>query len=238
MRYDIKRYIEGDIVKFFVEQRVLDLGLKIKFVLIEDLDNESISDGYIEFRENYLKKLKEKYEYFNIEEDEILNGFDIIHRNGGISNRKNISASKNLIKMLKLRNDLTKINKVVDIYNLISIDSKLCLGAHDTKNVSGDVTLKICDGSENFIPVGEDTPHKIKSGEYSYCDSQNDVLCRLEVRQVEKTKVTNQTKNVFYIVEGNMNTSEELLNDIAKKIIDETTKYCGGVGRVAEVNII
>ncbi len=225
-------------MNFYVEKRVLDLGLKIKFVLIEGLDNNTISSEYLSFRESYLKELISKYQDFDIETDDILNGFDMIRTNGGISNRKNISASKNLIKMLRVRNDLTTINKVVDIYNLISIDSKLCLGAHDTSYVSGDVILKICDGSENFIPVGEVEPHKIKVGEYSYCDSSNDVLCRLEVRQVEKTKVTNNTKSAFYIVEGNMNTNDEMLDEVANKIIQETTKYCGGSGKIVEVKII
>ncbi len=223
---------------FYVEKKVLDLGLKIKFVIIEGLDNKTITNDFLSFREQYEKKLVEKYSDFDLDNDEILNGFDNIHTNGGISNRKNISASKNLIKMLKIRGGLININKVVDIYNLISIDSKLCLGAHDIKGVCGDVFLKICDGSENFIPVGEEVMHKIKNGEYSYCDSKNDVLCRLEVRQVEKTKVKEDTTNVFYIVEGNMNTLDETLENVSNEIIKYTTLYCGGVGRIVEVKVI
>ncbi len=68
---------------------------------------------------------------------------------------KNLPASENLIKLLSKREDLIEINKAVDIYNIISIDSKLCLGAHDIDKIDGNVTLKITDGSENFIPLGQ-----------------------------------------------------------------------------------
>jgi len=39
-------------------------------------------------------------------------------------------------------------------------------------------------------------------------------------------------RNVFYIVQGNDATSDELLHQTAQKIIDLTTQYCGGVGEI------
>ena len=55
---------------------------------------------------------------------------------------KNLPASENLIRLLTKREDLISINKTVDIYNILSIESKLCLGAHDIDKVDGNVTLK------------------------------------------------------------------------------------------------
>ena len=74
--------------------------------------------------------------------------------------------------------------------------------------------------------------------EYSYCDDANDVLCHLEIRQVEKTKVDENSHNVFYIVQGNEATPDELLMSTAQKIINETVKYCGGKGRIIVPDII
>lgn len=44
--------------------------------------------------------------------------------------------------------------------------------------------------------------------------------------------MTDQTKNVFYVVQGNEVTSHSQLLEAANKIIDETTKYCGGKGKI------
>lgn len=86
--------------------------------------------------------------------------------------------------------------------------------------------------SERFVPIGQSEPVQNSPHEYSYCDDANEVLCRLEIRQVEKTKVDEQTKNVFYIVQGNEATDNDLLLTTARKIVDETIRYCGGKGRI------
>ena len=128
-------------------------------------------------------------------------------------------------------NGMFEINKVVDIYNIISMKSKLCLGAHDMDKIDGNVTLKITDGKEKFIPIGGEEK-VLDRGEYSYVDDSNEIICRLEVRQVEKTKITEDTKNVFYIVQGNEETSEEYLLEVAQEVIDKTVMCCGGMGRI------
>lgn len=59
-----------------------------------------------------------------------------------VPRRKNLPASENLIRLLTKREDLISINKAVDIYNILSIELKLCLGAHAIDKVDGNVTLK------------------------------------------------------------------------------------------------
>ena len=222
---------------FYVEKKVLDLGLKIKFVIIEGMDNHRAS-SFLDKKDEILNKLINDYKNLNIEEDKILNGFHKIHENGEISKRKYTPASENLIRSLIERNSFYSINPIVDIYNIISLKTKLCLGAHDIDKVSGNVTLRFHNGNETFIPVGDGTVHKVKLNEYSYIDDNNDILCRLEVRQVEKTKVTEDSKNVFYIVEGNMETPDEYLDEVCKEIISITTNDLGGRGYIKEAVII
>lgn len=219
---------------FYVEQRVLDLGLKIKFVVINGIDNTKESD----YLSSHLDHLIEEYKDFDLEGNQVLAGFHKIHEKGNISKRKNIPASENLIRLLKENNRIYHINSLVDIYNTISIESKLCLGAHDIDKTSGNVTLRFHSGNENYNPIGDNTSHKVKLNEYSYIDDDNDILCRLEVRQVEKTKVTEESKNVFYIVEGNEETNDEYLNDVCNKIISVTTSTLGGSGYIKEAKVI
>ena len=124
------------------------------------------------------------------------------------------------------------INQAVDIYSMISLESKLALGAHDIDRVDGNVTLRFTDGTEKFQPIGQTEPGLSNPHEYSYCDDANEVLCRLEVRQVEKTKVSEDARNIFYIVQGNAATPDPLLQDVAGRIIELTTRYCGGAGEI------
>ncbi len=225
-------------MKFKVEKAVLDSGVKIIFAVVEGIDNHSNNEQWQEYRTQRIAELYEEYKDLDIHADPILEGFNILHDNVGVKRRKNIPASENLIKLLVKRGEVFYINQAVDIYNLISLESKLALGAHNIDNVDGDVTLRFTDGSERYIPLGQTEPLPVAAHEYCYCDDSNEVLCRLEIRQVNKTAVDENAVNVFYIVQGNEATPDELLTETAQRIIDTTTKYCGGSGHIVIPDVI
>lgn len=225
-------------MKFRVAKDVLDAGVKILFVVIKSVDNKTPSDEFNLFREEKIKELVDRYKDLDVHQDQILEGFNILHDKTGVRRRKNIPASENLIKLLRKHGGMNPINKAVDIYNIVSMDTKLALGAHDIDKVDGNVTLKFTDGTERFQPLGVDTPIPIAPHEYSYIDDSNEVLCRLEIRQVLKTLVTEETTNIFYIVQGNEATTDDYLRNGAQQIIDITTKYCGGEGKIIDPSLL
>lgn len=219
-------------MKFKVEKEVLDSGVRIIFAVVRGMDNHGNSAGWQEYRTARIAELYELYKDIDVHADPILEGFNILHDNVGVKRRKNIPASENLIKLLIKRGEVFYINQAVDIYNLISLESKLALGAHNIDKVDGDVTLRFTDGTEKYVPIGQEDPVPVAPHEYCYCDDSNEVLCRLEIRQVNKTAVDENAVNVFYIVQGNAATPDELLHETAQKIIDTTVKYCGGSGEI------
>lgn len=221
-------------MEFIVEDKVKELGVKILGFKIEGIDNISITEEFENWRERKIKELIEKYKEYDIKNDNVIEGFYELHQAVGVPRRKNLPASENLIKLLTKREELVHINKAVDIYNIISIDSKLCLGAHDIDKVSGNVNLKITDGTENFIPLGSEEKKSIKQGEYSFVDDDNDVICWLDIRQVDKTKVTENSKNILYLVIGNKENTYEELEKVMNEIITITTKFCGGKATILE----
>ena len=223
---------------FRVEKEVLEAGVKILFVVIRGLDNATENEEWLKRREAWIKELLERYRDIDVHQDEILEGFNLLHDHTGVKRRKNIPASENLVKLLLKHGTLAYINKVVDIYNIISLDSKLALGAHNIDHVSGNVTLRFTDGTERFVPLGQTEPIAVNPHEYSYIDDSNEILCRLEIRQVQKTLVDETAKNVFYIVQGNEATPDELLHKTAQDIISLTTKYSGGEGEIIVPKVV
>lgn len=225
-------------IRFFVEQEVLDAGVKIVFAVMEGIDNRQIDPRWTEERQARIRDLTEKYRDLDVHEDAVLEGFNLLHDHTGVKRRKNIPASENLIRLLKKNGDVFFINTAVDIYNIISMETKLALGAHDIDRVDGNVTLRFTDGSERFQPIGQPEPIPISPHEYSYCDDNNEVLCRLEIRQVEKTKVDEQSSNIFYIVQGNEAVAQEELLHCAEQIICLTSEHCGGTGYVVLPEVV
>lgn len=223
---------------YYVEQAVLDLGVKIVFAEVEGFDNLTDNPKWEAQRDARLARLAEAWDGKDLHADPVLEGFHILHDHAHVKRKHNVPAPITLIKLLVKRGTAPYINQVVDIYNTVSMETRLALGAHDLDHVEGNVTLRITDGSERYFPLGEYVPVPVGAGEYSYCDDANDVLCRLEVRQVNKTATTPRTTRAFFIVQGNEATSEEYVANGAQLLVDEVTRYAGGSGRVVVPEVI
>lgn len=143
-----------------------------------------------------------------------------------------MAAPESLLKFLLRTGTLPKVNVLVDIYNLVSVETRLALGAHDIARIEGNVRLRLTDSSERFWPLGAPEAKPVPSGECAYVDDSNDILCRLEVRQVEKTKVALDTTEVFYIVQGNSATSGVHIQASTQRLITLTKRFLGGSERL------
>ncbi len=213
---------------FKVEKEVLDLGMNVAIVVIKGMTNCKNNDEFNKYRDRVLSEIRNNLTEEKITNDEVLKGFWMLHERIGKTSKHDMSSPENLLNMFLRNGSLPSINLIVDIYNLVSVMTRLALGAHDLDNISGNVSLRLTNGSENFLPIGYSKIKPISKGEYAYVDDANDVLCRMEVRQVEKTKVMENTSNCMYIIQGNENTSNEQIKKAVDLLIELTLKYCGG----------
>ncbi|MCD8028497.1 MAG: hypothetical protein LUF02_07535 [Erysipelotrichaceae bacterium] len=113
------------------QQDVKDLGVKCIGVEIDGVDNHTISKEYLAYRKNMIESLYNQYQGYDIKHDDIIEGFYQLHEKVHVKRRKNLPASENLVKLLLKHEDLPSVNKIVDIYNILSVKTKLSLGAHD-----------------------------------------------------------------------------------------------------------
>ena len=158
--------------------------------------------------------------------------FQNLHRKVGVNPRKEQSSIERLLLLALKRGELPAINSLVDAYNLVSLRTRCSLGAHDLDALSLPVSLRILTGRESFIPLGETTPAAVTPGEYGYVDAADRLLCRLDVRQAEFSKVTQRTRNVILIVEGTAEHAPEVLNRALTEVIGVVTRSCGGTAEV------
>lgn len=218
--------------KFIVHKDAIDVGVVIRGVRISGIDNHSYPDSLNDYIRVHTDRLLENTDNDVIKNDRILNGFIELHKNVGIPKRKNPSAGENLLRALVRKQSFHRINPVVDIYNIISMESRLALGAHDIDKVDGNIHLRLTDGSENYVPLGQEDSKPVKAGVYSYIDDANDIVCYLEIRQVMKTLVDENSTDLYFIVQGNQETSQSEVDQIAKELIIVVTYYLGGKGEL------
>ncbi len=216
-------------MQFKVSRDVLDLNLKVICLVINDLDNKQESAEFIKFKPKAYEALKEKYVNFDIETDLILKGYHKLHRKIGVKRKKNTPISEKILKSF-LKGEIPITNKLTDLYNIVTLDSRLSIGMYDMSKLVSPVTLTIVKEKMNYNFEGN-TIKTLHSGEYIYTD-KNGLISRLEVNQNPKTIVTENTKDILVIIEGNEDTSAEYIMEVADEIISLITSYCGGKANI------
>lgn len=217
-----------DTITFDVTPEVLEKGVRVNVFTMGGLINRETEPGFEALLAQSIEKIVNELATTPISEDKILQGFRSIHSSIGFSNRSFPPASESLLEYVVKHHTLPRINLLVDIYNLVSVETRLALGAHDLQSVSGNVHLRTTTGTERFHPLGAPGPKPVRSGGYAYIDDANDVICLLEVKQVEKTKASLDTRECLYIVQGNTATDYVTIRAAAERLIDLTRRFCGG----------
>ena len=213
---------------FTISDEVRAIGLRGSYLIAKGLRNTHESTEFSSVRQEWINQILPYLNEDQIAGNLVLAGFRELHCRVGVSNRKHISSPENMLLSLLRTGTVPSISLLVDIYNYVSLKYCLAIGAHDIAHVSGNISLRMTSGTERFQPLGYDKTKPIGKGEYAYIDDDNEVICRLEVRQVEKTKVTLDSSECFFIVQGNANTSCELIMNACTELIELTSKYCGG----------
>ena len=126
--------------------------VKTVFGCVEGITNGGLPPAWERERNARLARLLERYTDLAVHEDPILEGYHILHDRANVKRRKNIPSSENLIKSLLKHRDMPFINLVVDIYNIISMESKLCVAAHDRDKIDGNLTVRFFGRKRDLCP--------------------------------------------------------------------------------------
>jgi DNA/RNA-binding domain of Phe-tRNA-synthetase-like protein len=214
---------------FSIDDRVRALGVRGAYAILRGLDNATVDQAALRhWRDALVEQLRRELAPEVLEHDRVLAGFRALHDAVGRSNRRFPSSAEALAALFLRKGIVPAINPLVDLYNGVSLATRLSLGAHDLAQVRGDIALRFATGTERFVPLGATQPEPVAPGEYCYVDGSGEILCRLEHRQCERTRVTPATTGCFYILQGNAETSKDLIEATLARLVESTLRFCGG----------
>jgi lysyl-tRNA synthetase class 2 len=172
--------------------------------------------------------IKSKFNLETLKEIPKINAWREAYNAFGAKPKKYTCSVENLYRMILEGVHLRHINKVVDIYNYISLKHMVPVGGDDIDKVNGNITLRFATGVEPFIRLNSDEVDHPKEGEVIYADDK-EVLCRRwNWRECDKSKMTEQTKNITLVVEGLSPVSKEEVQSIVEELGQLVEKFCGG----------
>ena len=236
--YDARTFFRrrrgGGFLTLRVAEECFQLGLRATAIVFRDMH---ISSASVELRADIVREIQAIREEFAspaaVRSCPEVAAFQQLHRRVGVNPRKEQSSVERLLLLALKRGELPAINSLVDAYNLVSLRTRCSLGAHDLDAITLPVSLRLLTGREAFTPLGETMPVVVVPGEYGYVDAADHLLCRLDVRQADFSKVTEATRNVLLIVEGTAEHAPDVLHRASEEVIEVVTRYCGGLAEVA-----
>jgi DNA/RNA-binding domain of Phe-tRNA-synthetase-like protein len=208
-------------MRLIVTTEVKALGINACMALIKDASISNKSNPL----EKRKKEVIEKLQDFEIAASPILEAYREFYGRVGLEGF--VPPAQHLIALAQRNGRLPNINTVVDSYNLVSAESCLSIGAHDTARIKGDISFRLTDGSERYIPLGETEPVTVLPGEYA-CMDEEKIICRMDVKQCQETRITKETKAFIVYVQGNRATEFDYLLNGLQRVCDLIKEICGG----------
>ncbi len=130
-----------------------------------------------------------------------------------------------LLKLVQKSGRIPNINRAVDCYNIVSATTLLSIGAHSLDAIKGDLRFATCTGDERYTPLGQTELEKVNAGEYA-CMDEEKIICRMDLKQCDETKVDKNVKEFVVYVQGNKETSEDYVFGGLKKVCENLENFC------------
>ena len=221
----------GGCVKFKIDHRIFEKfpGLTIGVVICKNLDN---SGSLEEIQREIVvqeSSIRGRYASETLSQDPKIDVWRKAYSAFGAKPKENRSSVENLYKSVLQGTDLRHINKLVDVYNLVSLKHMVPVGGEDTDKIQGDVILTFAGpGEPAVLLLGDNESRPPHAGEVIYKDSTSAICRRWNWREADRTKFTEETKNCFLAIEGLPPVTSHEIELAAKELRDLVQKFCGG----------
>ncbi len=125
----------------------------------------------------------------------------------GVKRTSYRSSVERLIKRVVAGQPLPEINALVDLRNMVSLETGLCLGCDDLDKTSGDLIVRFSRPGDSFLDMGaeagEDPNDPPKEGEVVYADARHILCRRWNWRQDARTASSPETRRAVLTAQSN-----------------------------------
>jgi DNA/RNA-binding domain of Phe-tRNA-synthetase-like protein len=136
-----------------------------------------------------------------------------------------------------LRGDpLPSINALVDIGNIVSLQHLVPVGGHSLDELTQDITLRLANGVEDFIPFGSIEIEHPLTGEVIFVEGNTVLTRRWTWRQANHTLTLPETRNIEINIDRLPPVEMEEIHTIANQVIGLVNEFCGGRMRYEILN--
>jgi len=200
--------------------------LKIGLIITTNIRNSGSSSILAQMLREEEEKIRNSFAIETFREHPHIASLQEVHRSFGSNPNKHPPSAQALVKRILKGGELPSINPLVDAYNVISLRYIVCAGAEDIDACQGDIVLTYATGSESFKLIGEEEGDTPKPGELVYKDDIGVICRKLNWREGDRTRTTDQTTNAVVVIEGFPPFSQKDLEKALNEAAGLLQKYC------------
>lgn len=177
--------------------------VRIGVVTAHGLDNHGSDPAITSQVREAETALVESFREGNVNEHPRIAPWREAYRKFGAKPKKHRSSIESLARRALKGDMLRSINKLVDIYNIVSLRHIVPVGGEDLDRIDGDIVL--IRASEREAPVkllGEVEERTPAAGEVIYRDDRGAICRRWNWKEADRTKLTEDTRRAVLVIES------------------------------------
>lgn len=218
-------------MKLIIAETIFDEfpNLFLGVILLHDIDNSKDNPEITEMLRQAESTLPSKFGNTPVIEHPYISNWREAYRKFGAKPKDYPSSVENLTRRVLNGAKISHINNLVSLYNTISLRYILPVGGEDLDQIVGDIYLtKAGDDEPAVFLLGEKEAHAPKTGEIIYKDNVGAVCRRWNWKEADRTKLTQETRNAFLVIESLPPVPRELVQNAIQELADLVKRYCGG----------
>ncbi|WP_025161817.1 B3/4 domain-containing protein [Paraclostridium bifermentans] len=191
-------------MKFSVSSEVFEKLNNVCFgvIVAKGIDNSLVKNDIVEKLDQSIKNCEDKFKDTKVKELEGILCYRDAFKELGINPNKFMSSIEAMLTRTSKGKGLPNISPIVDLGNAVSLKYMVPLGAHDIDTLDGDIEVRFSKEGDSFIPLGTEETEILEDGELIYSAGDNVRTRRWIWRQSEQGKITNESKNIFFPIDG------------------------------------
>lgn len=185
-----------------VEEGCKSMGITVAYTVawLERVDESG--KAFLERAiEEALNEIPKQYTLENLKSHPIVRAYRNFFWRLGIDPTKTRPSSEALIRRA-LRGSFPRINDVVDVGNIASLKTLVCIGMYDIDKAGLPLKLTISKGGERFKPIGSKEEMRLKPGIPILIDSRGVVMHLYPHRDSVETCVSESTRRILVLAAG------------------------------------
>ncbi|MDO8628113.1 MAG: phenylalanine--tRNA ligase beta subunit-related protein [Candidatus Diapherotrites archaeon] len=216
-------------MKFKVDKKVFEKfpELQVGLVVLTNVENSGIAEEVLDKIRLEESRIKRIFSAETLSQSVKIDSWRKAYISFGGEPKKNKPSLENLYRQILTGTTLRHINKLVDLYNYISLKHMLPVGGEDTEKTSGNIELCFAGPSEKpVLLLGDKEERPPHEGEIIYKDEISAICRRFNWREADRTKLTEKTKTCILVLEALPPTTRKELEYALVELQELAEKFC------------